>query len=97
MFQSAGRYYKNVTDVLRKKLGNKEPKSLLSRSMNLFSVGSNDYGACFISNISVLQRYSKHQFVDIVIGNITEAIKEIYNLGGRKFAFVNSCTRGIRF
>ena len=76
MFQPAGRYYKNVTDVLRKKkLGNKEAKSLLSRSMNLFSVGSNDYGACFVSNISVLQRYSKHQFVDIVIGNITEAIK----------------------
>ena len=69
------RYYKNVRDVLRKKLGNEEAKSLLSRSVNLFSVGSNDYGARFVSNISVLQRYSKHQFVDIVIGNITEAIK----------------------
>ncbi|KAI9102989.1 hypothetical protein K1719_023428 [Acacia pycnantha] len=95
------RYYKNVRDVLRKKLGNEEAKSLLSRSVNLFSVGSNDYGARFVSNISVLQPYSKHQFVDIVIRNITEAIKEIYNLGGRKFAFVNigpiGCTPGIRF
>ncbi|XP_028763288.1 GDSL esterase/lipase 1-like [Neltuma alba] len=95
------KYYKNVRDVLRKKLGNKEAKTLLSRSVHLFSVGANDYGARFVSNSSDLLRYSKHQLVDIVIGNITDAIKEIHNLGGRKFAFVNmgpiGCTPTIRF
>ncbi|XP_054784541.1 GDSL esterase/lipase 1-like [Prosopis cineraria] len=94
-------YYKNVRNVLRKKMGNEEAKTFLSGSVHLFSVGSNDYGARFVTKSSVLLRYSKQQFVDIVIGNLTNAIKEIYNLGGRKFAFVNigpiGCTPVIRY
>ncbi|KAI9102988.1 hypothetical protein K1719_023427 [Acacia pycnantha] len=37
----------------------------------------------------VFLRYSQQQFIDIVIGNLTAAIKEIHTLGGRKFGFVN--------
>lgn len=71
------RYYKNVRDIWRKKLGNKEAEALLSKSVNLFSVGANDYGSRFVpgGSLSVFLPYSKQQFVDIVIGNITEALK----------------------
>ncbi|CAI8607829.1 unnamed protein product [Vicia faba] len=42
----------------------------------------------------VLLHVDHQQFVDIVIGNFTNVIKEIYDLGGRKFGFVNVGPRG---
>ncbi|XP_028763299.1 GDSL esterase/lipase 2 [Neltuma alba] len=82
-------YYKNVSNVLRKKLGNAEAKAFFSKAVHLVSIGANDYGARFGSNSSVFLRYSQQQFIDIVIGNLTTAIKEIHTIGGRKFGFVN--------
>nr|TKR90409.1 hypothetical protein D5086_0000233650 [Populus alba] len=70
---------------LRQKLGASEVKTLLSKAVYMFSIGSNDYLVPFITNSTVLQSYSKKEYVKMVIGNITSVIQEIYEIGGRKF------------
>ncbi|XP_015901887.1 GDSL esterase/lipase 1-like [Ziziphus jujuba] len=80
-------YFKNISRVLREKLGDTEAEALLSKAVYLFSVGGNDYLFPFQTNSSVLYTYSVEQFVGQVIGNITQVIKEIYEVGGRKFGF----------
>nr|XP_048329677.1 GDSL esterase/lipase 1-like isoform X3 [Ziziphus jujuba var. spinosa] len=89
-------YFENVSRQLRKKLGDAEAESLLSRAVYLFTVGGNDYMFPFEINSAVLRSYSPEQFVGLVIGNITTIVKEIYKTGGRKFGFLNmlplSCT-----
>ncbi|KAJ0008429.1 hypothetical protein Pint_29344 [Pistacia integerrima] len=91
-------YFNIVEKKLKQKLGDAEAKTLLSKSVYLFSVGGNDYLVLFNSNStykSVLQSYkSKKEYVGMVIGNLTSTIKEIYKKGGRKFAFVNSVPLG---
>ena len=65
-------YFKDVSQHLRKKLGDAEAKALLSRAVYLFNVGSNDYVFPFSINSSVLRSYTHKEFVGQVIGNITE-------------------------
>ncbi|KAF3450555.1 hypothetical protein FNV43_RR06642 [Rhamnella rubrinervis] len=76
-------YFKNVSRLLRRQLGDAEAKTLLSSAAYLFGVGANDYVFPFETKSSVLQIYSVEQFVGQVIGNITNVIK----IGGRKFGF----------
>ncbi|KAF3450557.1 hypothetical protein FNV43_RR06644 [Rhamnella rubrinervis] len=80
-------YFKNVSRLLRQKLDDAETDYLLSRAVYLFSVGGNDYAVPFVTNSSVLRSYSHQQFVGMVIGNLTSVVKEIYEIGGRKFGF----------
>ncbi|KAF5740582.1 GDSL esterase/lipase 5 [Tripterygium wilfordii] len=75
------RNYKKVETWFRDEFGNVEAQKRLSRAVHLFSVGLNDYFAAISKNIS-------SNYVDIVIGNITTVIKEIYESGGRKFVFL---------
>uniref|UniRef100_A0A3N7G657 SGNH hydrolase-type esterase domain-containing protein n=1 Tax=Populus trichocarpa TaxID=3694 RepID=A0A3N7G657_POPTR len=79
------RNFKNMEKQLRKKLGASEIKTLLSTAVYMFSIGSNDYLVPFITNSTLLQSYSKKEYVKMVIGNITTVIQEIYKIGGRKF------------
>ncbi|KAI5336653.1 hypothetical protein L3X38_015921 [Prunus dulcis] len=81
--------FKIVRKSLRKKLGNEEAKSLLSRAVYFFSIGSNDYIFPFDTDPSVLGSYSHQEYVDLVIGNITSVVKGIYKKGGRNFALLN--------
>ncbi|KAB1218298.1 GDSL esterase/lipase 1 [Morella rubra] len=87
-------YFKHLETLLRQRLGEAEAKTLLSRAVYLFSIGSNDYVVPFTSNSSVLQSYSQEEYVDMVMGNLTTVIKEIYEKGGRKFAFINVAPLG---
>ncbi|KAL9344025.1 hypothetical protein Peur_064456 [Populus x canadensis] len=77
--------FKNMEKQLRQKLGASEVKTLLSTAVYMFSIGTNDYLVPFTSNSTVLQSYSKKEYVKMVIGNITTVIQEIYKIGGRKF------------
>ncbi|XP_050210649.1 GDSL esterase/lipase 5-like [Mercurialis annua] len=82
------RYYKKVETWLITKLGYNEAKKMISEAIYLFSIGSNDYTVPIVDNCTeVFKPYSK--FVDMVIGNITTVINEFYEIGGRRFAFVN--------
>ncbi|KDP40642.1 hypothetical protein JCGZ_24641 [Jatropha curcas] len=94
------RMYKKVENWLRQKLGNKEAKMKISKAVHLFSIGSNDYMSPFLTNSTLLKSFSNPTYVAMVIGNLTAVIKEIYELGGRKFAFMNlpalGCVPAIR-
>ena len=68
-------YFKNVSRLLRQKLGDEEAESLLSRAVYLFSVGGNDYLFPFETNSSVPYTFSVEQFVGQVMGNITRVVK----------------------
>ncbi|XWS39711.1 hypothetical protein CRYUN_Cryun18bG0078400 [Craigia yunnanensis] len=82
-------YFKNIEKLLRQKLGDAEAKSLLGRALYIISIGSNDYLAPIVQNSSMLQSYSKDEYVAMVIGNLTVSIKEIHKKGGRKFGFLS--------
>ncbi|KAF3456007.1 hypothetical protein FNV43_RR00650 [Rhamnella rubrinervis] len=92
-------YYKKVETWLRNKLGNAEAKARLSRAVYLFSIGSDDHLSLFLTNSTMLNYYNKSQYIGMVIGNLTSAIKDIHTRGGRKFGFINSpdgCSPGLR-
>ncbi|WCJ39319.1 GDSL esterase/lipase 5 [Euphorbia peplus] len=83
------KYYKKVEKRLRYKLGNNEAKLTISNGVYLFSIGSNDYMSLFLTNSTILNSYSNSNYVEMVIGNLTRVIHDIYKVGGRKFAFIN--------
>uniref|UniRef100_A0A2N9EVM2 Reverse transcriptase zinc-binding domain-containing protein n=1 Tax=Fagus sylvatica TaxID=28930 RepID=A0A2N9EVM2_FAGSY len=81
-------YFKNMETKLRQQVGEKEAKALLVQAVYLVSIGNNDYIVPFNPNSTVLQSYSEEEYVNMVIGNLTTVIKEIYKKGGRKYAFL---------
>ncbi|KAL2319274.1 hypothetical protein Fmac_028243 [Flemingia macrophylla] len=69
-------YYKNIKKLFTQRLGQAKAEKILSKSVHLFSVGANDYGALIDPNSSSLLLPVNHQaFVDSVIGNISDVIK----------------------
>ncbi|XP_065868419.1 GDSL esterase/lipase 1-like isoform X2 [Euphorbia lathyris] len=80
-------YFKDAKKEIRQNLGDEESNSLISESLFLLSVGGNDYG--FTKTSTAFQSYTPQEFVDIVIGNLSYVIKEIYKSGGRRFGIVN--------
>ncbi|XP_010462303.1 PREDICTED: GDSL esterase/lipase 3-like [Camelina sativa] len=81
--------FKNVEKSLRSELGNAVTKRVFSRAVYLFHIGGNDYFYPFSANSSTFQSNSREKFVDFVIGNTTSVIEELYEMGGRKFGFLN--------
>lgn len=69
------KYYKKVQTWLRSKLGKVEAEITLSKAVYLFSIGTNDYTSIFVTNSTVLNSYSKSEYVGIVIGNLTTIVK----------------------
>ncbi|KAF8012821.1 hypothetical protein BT93_I0857 [Corymbia citriodora subsp. variegata] len=79
-------YFGEVVKRLRQQLGDEDAHKLLADAVYLFSMGGNDYMTVYTdSGSSVL----KKTFVTMVLGNFTAVVKEVYALGGRKFAFQN--------
>ncbi|EEF28465.1 zinc finger protein, putative [Ricinus communis] len=81
-------YFKEVTHLLRQELGEKEAKKLLREAVYLSSIGGNDYNN-FYDKRPNGTKTEQDIYVKAVIGNLKNAVKEIYELGGRKFAFQN--------
>ncbi|XP_019156890.1 PREDICTED: GDSL esterase/lipase 1-like [Ipomoea nil] len=81
-------YFKKVAQEL-KKLGDKESKTLISNAVYMFSIGNNDYTIIFSTNSSILNSYTRQEYVEMVIGNLTNVIKDIYKEGGRKFVILS--------
>ncbi|KAI8569469.1 hypothetical protein RHMOL_Rhmol02G0281900 [Rhododendron molle] len=82
-------YFKNVKKVLEQHMGETEAKKILSTAVYLFSIGNNDYLSPFLTNSSFFQLNSREDYTKMVIGNITDVMKEIYEAGGRKFALLS--------
>nr|GMC79841.1 GDSL esterase/lipase 1-like [Ipomoea batatas] len=87
-------YFKNVAKQLKGKLGEKDSNKLLSSAVYMICIGSNDYIGPFITNSTILNTYSHEEYVNMVIGNITNAIKEIHMEGGRKFVIYSVAPLG---
>ncbi|CAN0877765.1 GDSL esterase/lipase 5 [Linum grandiflorum] len=84
---------KKVEKRLKKKSGKEETKTRVSEAVYMFSIGSNDYMSPFLTNSSS-QISSNSRFVGMVVANLTAVVKEIYEMGGRKFVFMNVPTLG---
>ncbi|KAK6914634.1 GDSL lipase/esterase [Dillenia turbinata] len=94
------KYFMKIKARLRHYLGYIKAETTLAKGVYLFSIGTNDYMNPFLTNSSVLDHYSKSQYVGMVIGNLSTALMEIYKSGGRKFGFLNlgdlGCLPGLR-
>ncbi|KAI9119707.1 hypothetical protein K1719_009096 [Acacia pycnantha] len=77
-------YFKHVEKQIRKKVGDVKGRAMVSRAVYLMNIGSNDYIFAFATNSSLIKLHPE-QFVEMVIGNLTAAIKDVYEKGGRKF------------
>ncbi|KAJ0007090.1 hypothetical protein Pint_29368 [Pistacia integerrima] len=82
------KYFKEVANLLKQQLGDAEAKKILADAIYLSSFGGVDY-MTFIRSISNPTELQQREHVNKVIGNFTDVIKEIYEMGGRKFAFQN--------
>lgn len=74
-FKTQARNFKKVTAWLRHKLGSSEAKTLLSNSVYMFSIGSNDYLSPLFTHSGVLNSYSHSEYVGMVVGNLTSILK----------------------
>ncbi|KAJ9179454.1 hypothetical protein P3X46_011241 [Hevea brasiliensis] len=81
-------FFKKVASQLRQELGEEEGKKMLMEAVYLFSIGGNDI-TYFAGNYPNATESEQEQFLQVVIDNLTEVIKEIYEMGGRKLAFQN--------
>ncbi|KAJ0008206.1 hypothetical protein Pint_29414 [Pistacia integerrima] len=77
-------YFKEVANLLKQQLGDAEAKNILANAIYLSSFGGADY-LSFINRTPNPTELQQREYVNMVIGNFTDAIKEIYEMGGRKF------------
>ena len=69
-------YLKDLKNVFSERLGNAVAEEIVSKSVYLISIGSNDYGTLLNPDSDPVFPPGDHQgFVDSVIGNLTDAIK----------------------
>ncbi|KAL3568485.1 hypothetical protein D5086_031136 [Populus alba] len=83
-------YFKHMKRQLRLQLGEAEAKKLLSTAVYMFSIGGNDYFAALTPTHSLLQLYSREEYVGMVIGNITTVIQPWSTLKLVKLPFSKS-------
>ncbi|XP_061949336.1 GDSL esterase/lipase 4-like [Populus nigra] len=85
--------FKNVAISMEEQIGDKEAKKLLSQAVYASCVGANDY-SYFVDNYPNATQLEQDEFVNNMVGNLTDFVKELYNLGARKFAILNVGPRG---
>ncbi|XP_072983175.1 GDSL esterase/lipase At2g04570-like [Typha latifolia] len=87
-------YFAKVRQDIVNKFGQEQATLLFSKSIFLISSGGNDFFALFSSNINLKFYYD-------FISNYDKHIKELYNLGARKFAIIDvppvGCIPGARY
>ncbi|GKE04366.1 lipase, GDSL [Tanacetum coccineum] len=94
------KYVNNLKKHFRRNLGDVKAEQILSNAVYLFNFGGNDYLTPVGNNDSVLYPYTHEAFVGMVIGNLTNAFKGIYKMGGKKFGILTvpplACLPSIR-
>ncbi|KAG5601755.1 hypothetical protein H5410_033125 [Solanum commersonii] len=81
------KYFQNVAQLLKNKVGETESKQILSNAVYIFSTGSNDFFAPLLTNSTF--PYSHAEYIQMIMGNLTSVLKGIYKEGGRKFVMLN--------
>jgi hypothetical protein len=70
-------FFKYTKKHLNVKLGEAKTKTLLSRALYMFSIGSSDYITFATHKTTELPSYTRDEYVKTVIGNLTDAIQVI--------------------
>lgn len=68
-------YFGDLGKHFRQNLGDKKADQLLSNAVYLFSCGGNDY---IPDDHSLLDSYTHEQYVEMVIGNLTDMFRVAY-------------------
>lgn len=88
------KYFGDLEKDFRQKLGDTKTNQLLSDAVYLFSCGGNDYLSPVGNNESILYPYTHEQYVQMVIGNMTDVFKAIHEKGGRKIGITTVAPLG---
>ncbi|GAV92024.1 Lipase_GDSL domain-containing protein [Cephalotus follicularis] len=76
-----------IVSSLKETVGDAEAEKILAQAVYLYSTGNNDIGQFLTFHPYNATQLQKQMFTDTVIGNLTEVLKEVYEIGGSKFAF----------
>ncbi|GMJ10368.1 hypothetical protein like AT4G26790 [Hibiscus trionum] len=79
-------YYKEYQSKLRGYLGNDKANQLLSESLHLLSIGTNDFLENYYTFPTRSSQYPVDKYEDFLIGIAGNFIRELYKLGARKVA-----------
>lgn len=79
-------YYKDYQKKLRAYLGDKKANTIISQSLYLISIGTNDFLENYYTLPGRRSRYDIDQFQDFLTGIAENFVKEIYGLGARRIS-----------
>ncbi|XP_059661147.1 GDSL esterase/lipase At4g26790-like [Cornus florida] len=79
-------YYKDYQKKLRAYMGEKKASEVISESLYLISIGTNDFLENYYTLPSTQSRYSVDQYQNFLVGTAESFVKEIYGLGARKIS-----------
>lgn len=83
------KYFEDVRKSLADKFGSAEAEEIVSNAVYFISIGSNDYMGGYLGNPKMQELHSPQEYIGMVIGNMTQAIQELYGKGARKFGFLS--------
>uniref|UniRef100_A0A7N0ZXC3 Uncharacterized protein n=1 Tax=Kalanchoe fedtschenkoi TaxID=63787 RepID=A0A7N0ZXC3_KALFE len=93
-------YFREAENTLKQQMGAAATGRLLTDAVYLFSMGGNDYFHFYLSNSKAATQPKKRGFVARVIGNLSQVLQEVYDMGGRKIGFQNAgplgCAPGMK-
>ncbi|KAM0949782.1 putative GDSL lipase/esterase, SGNH hydrolase superfamily [Dioscorea sansibarensis] len=81
-------YFTTIRSQLTRQLANRQIDELFSKSLFLLSSGGNDIFAYFSQNIFANVTEKQH-FISSLITKYGDHLKDLYDLGGRKFGIVD--------
>ncbi|EEF28462.1 zinc finger protein, putative [Ricinus communis] len=87
-FSEQLRFFEEVASFLKQQLSDEEAMKILKEAVYLSSLGGIDY-LTFTGTYLNATEAEIEEFINMVVGNITDGVKKIYAIGGRKFAFQN--------
>ncbi|GER53974.1 GDSL esterase/lipase [Striga asiatica] len=79
-------YFKDYQNKLRAHAGNAKADSIISESLYIISLGTNDFLENYYTLPSTRSKYTVDQFQDFLIGLAEKFVRDIYRLGARKIS-----------
>ncbi|KAG0497686.1 hypothetical protein HPP92_002377 [Vanilla planifolia] len=86
--QTQLKQFDKVKSSLSSELGDSEANELISNAVYCINIGTNDY-LSYLGNPKTQEAFAPEEYVGLVIGNISEAIQELYEKGARKFGILS--------
>ncbi|CAA6656056.1 unnamed protein product [Spirodela intermedia] len=87
------KYFKGITRRLRTRIGGRAAHCFLSKSLFVFSTGSNDMFRFYV-NFGLKNETQQQLFIGQLTGQFRNQLETLYDLGARKFAVFGSSLIG---